>query len=104
MSSSPIYHTDSPLKLEQSNFLEVRKHLYLFHLVHPKDGTPLISHTWQVLAVLCLKGNELNYMFYLCFAVLRNLKGSRQSTSFTALSMVKNFSKGNIFFKLQRGW
>lgn len=76
ISSSTIYHTDSPLKLEQSNFLEVRKHLYQFHLVHPKDGAPSISHTWQVLAVFCLNGNELNCMFYLCLTVLWNLKGA----------------------------
>lgn len=76
MSSSTVYHTDSPLKLEQSNFLEVRKHLYQFHLVHPKDGAPSISHTWQALAVFCLNENELNCMFYLCFTGLWNLKGA----------------------------
>lgn len=53
-SSSTIYHTASPLKLEQSNFLEVGKHLYQFHRAHPKDGTPSVSHTWQVLAAFCL--------------------------------------------------
>lgn len=55
MSSSTIYHTDSSLKLGQSNFLEVRKHLYQFHLVHPKDGTPSVPHTWQLFIVYRFK-------------------------------------------------
>lgn len=74
VSSSTIYHTDSPLRLRQSNFLEFRKHPYLLHLVYPKNGTPSIPSTWQVLTVYCLTGNELNYTFYLCLTVLWNLK------------------------------
>lgn len=38
LSSSTIYHPNSPLKFGQSNFLEVRKHFYQFHPVHPKDS------------------------------------------------------------------